>query len=76
MILEVPNRGHARFLSLVDGGDFDLAHDAGDAWLLRNGFTVVSLGWQWDADGPDALRLTRPLRKITERPSAAFSAVI
>ncbi len=63
MILEVPNRGHARFLSLVDGGDLDLAHDAGDAWLLRNGFTVVSLGWQWDADGPDALRLYAPIAK-------------
>jgi len=63
MILEVPNRGHARLLSLVDGGDLDLAHDAGDAWLLRNGFTVVSLGWQWDADGPDALRLYAPIAK-------------
>jgi hypothetical protein len=63
MILEVPNRGHARFLSLVDGGDLDLAHDAGDAWLLRNGFTIVSLGWQWDADGPDALRLYAPIAK-------------
>ena len=63
MILEVPNRGHARLLSLVDGGDLNLAHDAGDAWLLRNGFTVVSLGWQWDADGPDALRLYAPIAK-------------
>lgn len=63
MLLEVPNRGRARILSLVDGGDQDLAHDAGDAWLLRNGFTVVSLGWQWDADGPDALRFFAPVAK-------------
>jgi hypothetical protein len=63
MLLEVPNRGNARILSLVDGGDQDLAHDAGDAWLLRNGFTVVSLGWQWDATGPSALRFFAPIAK-------------
>jgi hypothetical protein len=61
MLLEVPNRGQARILSLVDGGDQDLSHDAGDAWLLRNGFTVVSLGWQWDAAGPGALRFYAPV---------------
>ncbi len=63
MLLEVPNRGNARILSLVDGGDQDLAHDAGDAWLLRNGFTIVSLGWQWDAAGPHALRFFAPVAK-------------
>jgi len=63
MLLEVPNRGNARILSLVDGGDQDLAHDAGDAWLLRNGFTIVSVGWQWDAPGPQALRFFAPVAK-------------
>ena len=63
MLLEVPNRGRGRILSLVDGGDWDLAADAGDAWLLRNGFTIVSLGWQWDAAGADALRFFAPVAK-------------
>ena len=63
LLLEVPNRGNARILALVDGGDEDLAHDAGDAWLLRNGFTVVALGWQWDATGPNALRFFAPVAK-------------
>jgi hypothetical protein len=63
MLLEVPNRGRGRILGLVDGGDWDLANDAGDAWLLRNGFTIVSLGWQWDAAGPDALRFFAPVAK-------------
>jgi hypothetical protein len=63
MVLEVPNRGRSRILALVDGGDWDLAHDAGDAWFLRNGFTVVSLGWQWDAAGPGALRFFAPIAR-------------
>src|SRR5215469_211390 len=63
MLLEIPNRGRPRILSLVDGGDQDLAKDAGDAWLLRRGFTVVNLGWQWDAVGADALRLSAPIAK-------------
>ena len=60
LLLEVPNRGRARITGLVDGGNWDLASDAGDAWLLRNGFTVVTLGWQWDASGADALKLYAP----------------
>jgi hypothetical protein len=63
MLLEVPNRGRGRIIGLVDGGDWDLANDAGDAWLLRNGFTIVSLGWQWDAAGADALRFFAPIAK-------------
>jgi|SRR5450432_1022632 hypothetical protein len=31
LLLENPNRGKSRILSLVDGGDEDLAHSAGDA---------------------------------------------
>ena len=63
VLLEVPNRGRGRIIGLVDGGDWNLANDAGDAWLLRNGFTIVSLGWQWDAAGADALRFFAPVAK-------------
>ncbi len=63
LLLENPNRGRPRILSLLDGRDEDLGRSAGDAWLLRNGFTVVALGWQWDAVGPNALRLYPPLAK-------------
>ncbi|KAA6461295.1 hypothetical protein DYQ86_12370 [Acidobacteria bacterium AB60] len=64
MILEVPNRGHSRILTLVDGGDWKVEKDAGDAWLLRSGYTIVALGWQWDTVGPDALRLYAPIAKL------------
>jgi Alpha/beta hydrolase domain len=63
LLLEVPNRGNSRILSLVDGGDWDLTSDAGDAWLLRNGFSFVSLGWQWDAQAAGALRFYAPVAK-------------
>jgi hypothetical protein len=63
LLLEVPNRGRSRIIAVVDGGDWDVANDAGDAWLLRNGFTIVSLGWQWDAAGTDALRFFAPVAK-------------
>jgi len=63
LLLQNPNRGHGFIISMVDGGDWDLAHDVGDAWLLRHGFTIVTLGWQWDAEGDDALRLYAPIAK-------------
>lgn len=63
MLFENPNRGNSRILSLVDGGDWDASNNVGDAWLLRHGFTVVSLGWQWDAAGADALKLYPPIAK-------------
>jgi len=63
MLLEIPNRGRVSIISLVDGGDWNLANDAGDAWLLRHGFTIVTLGWQWDADGDDPVRLYAPIAK-------------
>ncbi|PYX50854.1 MAG: hypothetical protein DMG79_04720, partial [Acidobacteria bacterium] len=31
--------------------------------MLRNGFTIVSLGWQWDANGANALRFFAPVAK-------------
>jgi hypothetical protein len=63
MLLENPNRGRSRIVALVDGGDWNASEDVGDAWLLRNGFTVVSLGWQWDADGPETLHFFAPIAK-------------
>ena len=63
MILENPNRGRAHIIALVDGGDWDAGHSAGDAWLLRNGYSIAMLGWQWDAVGDGALRLYAPIVK-------------
>ena len=61
MLLEVPNRGPAVLVSLVDGGARDVVSDPGDGWLLRRGFTIAAVGWQWDAPSP--LRLYAPIAK-------------
>ena len=63
LLLENPNRGRSGILRLVDGGDWNIAKDAGDAWLLRQGFSFVTLGWQWDAAGAGALGFHAPIAK-------------
>ena len=55
LLLEIPNRGSAFVVPLVDGGSREVVDDPGDGWLMRRGFTIVSLGWQWDS--PGGLRL-------------------
>jgi hypothetical protein len=37
MILEIPNRGHGRITGLVDGGDWDVAKDAGERGCCATG---------------------------------------
>jgi len=64
LLLEIPNRGGKGLLTLVDGGKAEPADasEMGDAWLLRQGFTFASLGWQWDVvDSPGNLRLNAPI---------------
>ena len=51
MLLEVPNRGRARIVALVDGGTWDVSTDAGDAWLLRKGYTIATLGMAVGCNG-------------------------
>ncbi len=63
MILEVPNRGRSRIIALVDGGDWDVANDAADGWLMRHGYTIVSLGWQWDVTGAGVLHFFAPIAR-------------
>ncbi|MGA7524497.1 MAG: alpha/beta hydrolase domain-containing protein [Acidobacteriaceae bacterium] len=71
LLLEIPNRGGKGILRLVDGGtpswDPSVASDFGDAWLLRQGYTVADLGWQWDAP-PGGLRLYAPVATDRGRP--------
>lgn len=68
LLLEIPNRGRSRIVSLVQGGDWDVRTNAGDGWLLRRGYSFAALGWQWDAPNGGSLRLTAPIATDHGRP--------
>jgi hypothetical protein len=60
--VSVPNFNHATRPTLVPGADPEPAVDTGDGWLMRNGWVVLSCGWQSDLppDVPGLLRLHVP----------------
>lgn len=66
LLLEIPNRGGKGLLRLIDGGTPAILpsapSDFGDAWLLKHGYTIADLGWQWDVTpSPGNLRLYAPI---------------
>jgi len=77
LLLEIPNRGGKGMLHLIDGGSPSVNPAAvssfGDAWLLRQGYTLASLGWQWDAPpDPGSLRLYAPIARNGLQPIAGL----
>lgn len=52
LLLEVGNRGGKGLLSFFNlaarSSDPETAEDFGDGFLMRKGFTLVWVGWQWD----------------------------
>jgi hypothetical protein len=70
--LEVSNRGgkaSLRYFNSASGRSLDpaTAADFGDGLLLREGFTIIWIGWQWDVpDGDDLLRLHSPVARLPE----------
>ncbi len=66
-VIDIPNRGGATALAL-DRGHFarDPAQpdDLGDGFLMRHGFTVIAVGWQWDVPAePGLLGLRAPVAR-------------
>lgn len=63
LLVEIPNRGgkaSVRYFNRDAGRTLDPTEleDFGDGFLMRRGFTVVWVGWQWDVpDRPGLLRL-------------------
>jgi alpha/beta hydrolase family protein len=64
-IVELPNRGRRRVVAMMNCAPPDApvgpqAHP-GDGFLFARGYTVVSIGWQWDVyPSPELLGLTAP----------------
>jgi hypothetical protein len=63
VLFEVSNRGGKGILRLVDGySSSDPNGEYGDAFLLREGYTVAWTGWEFDvADRGENLRLFAPV---------------
>jgi hypothetical protein len=66
LLLEVPNRGGKALLAVVQGAkgssDPTTSAEFGDGFLLRKGFTIAWLGWQWDVrDAQGLMRLYAPV---------------
>jgi len=63
VLFEVSNRGGRGILRLVDGGNSSDANgEFGDGFLLREGYTIAWLGWQFDvAEDGQKLGLSAPV---------------
>ena len=50
LVFDVANRGRKLMLQLIDDGDLqaDTAKQAGNGWLMRQGHTMLWVGWQGD----------------------------
>src|SRR5690606_7186367 len=57
LLVELPNRGRRRVYQLFNraSADAGLRADPGDGFLFRHGFSVCSIGWQWDVYRSDTL---------------------
>ena len=70
---EVPNRGGKGLLGRLQYADGSLdpasGPDFGDGWLMRQGFAIAWMGWQWDVpERPGVLRLRAPVATDHGRP--------
>lgn len=67
LLIDVPNRGNRLASTTLQRVAAIHAEDRlkpGDAFLCRRGFSYMAVGWQWDAQGEQALRLQAPVAKL------------
>ncbi len=66
LLVEPPNRGRAIIGQLLNDttaartGRFDEATDAGNGWMMRQGYTLAWIGWQGDPTPGQGLRVRVP----------------
>lgn len=60
-LIDVPNRGNFLSLAAFNRAATRGPGEAGDRFLMDRGFTIVSVGWQWDVpEAADRLGLQAP----------------
>jgi hypothetical protein len=75
VLFEVSNRGGKGILRIVNGGTVDPAREFGDGFLMRQGYTVAWLGWEYDvADQNQNLRLYAPIAHLAASEAPTTSA--
>ncbi len=75
LLFEIPNRGAklmlGRFNRAPGSADPTTAADMGDGFLMREGYTLVWVGWQFDAAAA-GVRVEAPLADVSGRARVAF----
>lgn len=75
LLFEIPNRGAklmlGRFNRAPGSADPTTAADMGDGFLMREGFTLVWVGWQFDVAAP-GLSVEAPAADVSGRARVAF----
>ena len=75
LLFEIANRGRKGILGRFNraGGSQDptAAADFGDGFLMKDGYTVVWVGWQFDVE-PPMLRVAAPAANVTGRARFSF----
>ena len=69
LIVDVVNRGRPRVVNTFNmvAGDPEIDDPVGDGFLMRHGYSIVSIGWQWDVPvDPELLRLDAPFASNDE----------
>lgn len=79
-VVELPNRGRRRVVAMMNCAPPDApvgpqAHP-GDGFLFARGFTVASIGWQWDVyPSPELLGLDAPSAVMDGKPVGGMTMV-
>ncbi len=75
LLFEIANRGRKGILGRFNraGGSQDptAPNDFGDGFLMKDGYTIVWVGWQFDVESP-GLRVAAPAANVTGRVRFSF----
>ncbi len=78
LLVELPNRGRRRVVDTLNrsGKEAAASSDPGDGFLFERGFTVASIGWQWDVYTDDVLMgLEPPVADLSGEPDPGQNVV-
>lgn len=61
VLVDVVNRGASVALRVFNGATVGAADESGDGFLFQHGFTLVQVGWEFDATREGAVRIDVPV---------------